>query len=64
MWASTALAKLRSRPARSAGATARQAACAVTARAIAASVSSAVVRATAVTISSVAGFTTVNSDMR
>ena len=64
IWASTASAKARSSAARSPGATARQAAWAATARVIAASVSSADVDGTVATVSSVAGFSTANVDMR
>jgi len=59
-----AAANRRSSLARSPGATARQAGVAATARATASSVCSAEVPGTEVTGSSVAGFRTVNADMR
>ena len=60
---STTSAKRRSSVARSPGVTARQAACAAAARAMASSACSAEYDGTAATVSSVAGFTTVNVDM-
>ena len=60
---STTSAKRRSSVARSPGVTARQAACAAAARAMASSACSAEHDGTAATVSSVAGFTTVNVDM-